>query len=68
MVQQRITLHQGENIMLSWGMTFLILALISALLGFGALTGVAMTAAKICIGVFLVLAVISMISGRRINV
>lgn len=54
--------------MLSWGMTFLILALIAAVLGFGALTGVAMTAAKICIGVFLVLAVISMVTGRRVDV
>ena len=54
--------------MLSWGMTFLVLALISAVLGFGALTGVAMTAAKICIGVFLVLAVLSMVLGRRVKV
>lgn len=53
--------------MLSWGLTFLILALIAAVLGFGGLTGAAMTAAKICFGVFLVLAVISLVSGRRIR-
>ena len=59
--------HRGEDIMLSWGITFLVLALIVAVLGFGVLSGAAMTAAKVCIGVFLVLAVISMITGRRVT-
>ncbi len=59
--------HRGEDIMLSWGITFLVLALIAAVLGFGVLSGAAMTAAKVCIGVFLVLAVISMITGRRVT-
>lgn len=53
--------------MLSWGITFLILALIAAVFGFGVLSGTAMTAAKICIGVFLVLAVISMVTGKQVN-
>lgn len=54
--------------MLSWGLTFLILALVAAVLGFGVLSGTAMTAAKICIGVFLVLAVLNLVRGRRIKV
>lgn len=57
-----------ESIMLSWALTFLILALLAAVFGFGMLSGVAMTAAKICFFVFLVLAVISLIAGRRVNV
>jgi len=57
----------GETIMLSWGITFLVLALIAAVPGFGVLSGAAMTAAKVCIGVFLILAVVSMITGRRVT-
>lgn len=51
--------------MLSWALTFLIIALIAALLGFGALSGMAATAAKICFLVFIILFLISAITGRR---
>ena len=51
--------------MLNLAVTFLIIALIAALFGFGLVGGMAYTAAKICFFVFLVLAVISLLSGRR---
>jgi uncharacterized membrane protein YtjA (UPF0391 family) len=51
--------------MLGWALTFLIIALISALFGFGLVTGVSMTAAKICFFVFLILFVVSLLTGRR---
>lgn len=51
--------------MLGWAITFFIIALIAAVLGFGgAVTGIAMTAAKICFFVFLVLFVISLVFPR----
>lgn len=51
--------------MLSWALTFLIIALLAALLGFGALAGTAAWAAKICFFVFLVLFLVTAITGRR---
>lgn len=54
--------------MLSWMITFLVIMLIAAVLGFGALAGTAAFAAKICFVVFLILFLVSAISGRNINV
>ncbi len=51
--------------MLQWAITFLIIALISALLGFGLVAGLSYDAAKICFFVFLVLFVVSLLMGRR---
>ena len=51
--------------MLSWAITFLIIALIAAVLGFGVIAGTAAYIAKILFFVFLVLFIISLISGRR---
>jgi uncharacterized membrane protein YtjA (UPF0391 family) len=50
--------------MLSWALTFLVIALIAAVLGFGVLAGTAMTIAKILFVVFLVMFVISLIAPR----
>ena len=58
----------GSRIMLGYAITFLVIALIAGALGFGLVGGMAYGAAKICFFVFLVLAVISLLSGRRINV
>jgi len=52
--------------MLGWALTFLVIAVISALFGFGLVTGVAYSAAKICFFVFLVLFVVSLVMNRRI--
>ena len=49
--------------MLGWAVTFLIIALVAALLGFGAISGVAIEAAKIVFFVAIVLFAISVIAG-----
>jgi uncharacterized membrane protein YtjA (UPF0391 family) len=61
--------NRQEHNMLGWAVTFLIIALIAALLGFGGIAGVAMEAAKIvffvAIVLFLIAAVVGVIRGRR---
>jgi uncharacterized membrane protein YtjA (UPF0391 family) len=52
-----------ENLLLGWAVTFLIIALIAALLGFGMIAGVAIEAAKIVFFVAIVLFAISVIAG-----
>jgi uncharacterized membrane protein YtjA (UPF0391 family) len=49
--------------MLGWAVTFLIVALIAGLLGFGVVAGVAIEAAKIVFFVAIVLFAISVIAG-----
>jgi uncharacterized membrane protein YtjA (UPF0391 family) len=52
-----------RTVMLGWAVTFLIVALVAALLGFGAISGVAIEAAKIVFFVAIVLFAISVIAG-----
>ena len=54
--------------MLNYGILFLIIALVAGLFGFGLVGGMAFTAAKICFFVFLVLFIVSIVSGRRVQV
>ena len=54
--------------MLGWALTFLIIALIAAALGFGGLAGASVGIAKILFVVFLVLFVVSLIAGRSVRV
>jgi uncharacterized membrane protein YtjA (UPF0391 family) len=49
--------------MLSWALTFLVIALIAAALGFGGVAGTATGIAKILFVVFLVLFVLSLLAG-----
>jgi uncharacterized membrane protein YtjA (UPF0391 family) len=58
----------GEDVMLSWTITLLVIALIAALLGFTGIAGAAAGIAKILFAVFLVLFVISLFFGRRTSV
>lgn len=51
--------------MLSWAITFLIIALIAGVLGFGVIAGTSAWIAKVLFLVFLVLFVVSLLSGRR---
>ena len=51
--------------MLGWALTFLVIALIAGVLGFGFIAGTAASVAKILFVVFLVLFVIGLIMGRR---
>jgi len=57
--------ERNTNTMISWAITFLIIALIAAVLGFGGIAGTAVGIAKILFFVFLVLFVISLLMGRR---
>jgi len=51
--------------MLNWAVTFFIIAIIAAVLGFTTIAGSAIDIAKILFFVFLVLAVVSFIFGRK---
>ncbi|MFO0945006.1 MAG: DUF1328 domain-containing protein [Planctomycetota bacterium] len=51
--------------MLSWALTFLIIALIAAAFGFGGIAGTATGIAKLLFFVFLIMFALSLIFGRR---
>ena len=51
--------------MLNWAATFFIIAIVAAILGFTSIAGSAIDIAKILFVVFLILAVVSFIFGRR---
>ena len=53
--------------MLNWAVTFFIIAIIAAVLGFTRIAGSAIDIAKILFFVFLILAVVSFIFGRRVS-
>jgi uncharacterized membrane protein YtjA (UPF0391 family) len=53
--------------MLNWAVTFFIIAIIAAVLGFTRIAGSAIDIAKILFFVFLLLAVVSFIFGRRVT-
>jgi uncharacterized membrane protein YtjA (UPF0391 family) len=57
-----------EDTMIGWAVTFLVVAVIAALLGFGGIAGTAMEAAKIvffvAIALFLISAVFGVMRGR----
>lgn len=54
--------------MLSWTLTFLILAIIAAFFGFTGVAVAAASVAKILFFIFLGLVVISLVAGRRVRV
>ena len=54
--------------MLNWAVTFFIIAIIAAVLGFTSIAGYAIDIAKILFFVFLLLAVVSFIFGRKVAV
>jgi uncharacterized membrane protein YtjA (UPF0391 family) len=58
--------------MLGWALTFLVVALIAALLGFGGIAGVAVEAAKlvffVAIILFAISAVVGLLRGRSTTV
>lgn len=56
-------LKNMETVMLGWALTFLVIALIAALLGFGGIAGTAVGIAKIIFFVAIVLFLISAIAG-----
>ena len=50
--------------MLSWALTFFLIALVAAFLGFGGLAGTSMEIGRMLLGLFVVVLLISVISGR----
>jgi len=52
--------------MLSYTVIFLIIAILAAVLGFGVISGMAATIAKILFFIFLVLFVISLMRGKKV--
>lgn len=61
-----IQLNKPNNIMLNWSLTFLVIALIAAFLGFGGIAGSAAGIAQILFGLFILLFILSFIfRGRR---
>lgn len=54
-----------EVVMLSWVLTFLVLALVAAFFGFSGIAGASASIAKILFFVFLVLFVVSFFLGHR---
>jgi uncharacterized membrane protein YtjA (UPF0391 family) len=55
-----------EFAMLYWAAVFFVVALIAAVFGFGGIAASAVGVAKILFFVFLILAVVSLIFGRRV--
>ena len=53
--------------MLNWAVTFFIIAIIAAVLGFTRIAGSAIDIAKILFFVFLILAAVSFIFGRKVS-
>lgn len=51
--------------MLRWSIAFLVIALIAALFGFGVIEGYSLMIAKVLFFVFLVLFVVTLITGDR---
>jgi uncharacterized membrane protein YtjA (UPF0391 family) len=56
---------EEDTAMLSWTLTFLVIALIAGLLGFVGLEGMAMMIAKTLFFIFLILFIVSLVFGRR---
>ena len=69
LIAQRCTVRhrpvERERLMLSWSITFLVIALIAAVLGFGGIAGTAAGIAKVLFVVFLVVFLLSLIGGFR---
>jgi uncharacterized membrane protein YtjA (UPF0391 family) len=61
-LKKKLTINRKDT-MLSWAITFLIIALFAALLGFGGIAGTAAGIAKVLFLVFLVLFAMSFIIG-----
>jgi uncharacterized membrane protein YtjA (UPF0391 family) len=58
-------LKKGENIMLSWAITFLVIALIAGVVGLTGVAGTATHIAWVLFVVFLIIFVISFITGKK---
>ena len=57
--------NHEESVMIGWAVTFFIVALIAAVLGFTGIAGAAVDIAWILVVIGIVLAIILMVIGRR---
>jgi uncharacterized membrane protein YtjA (UPF0391 family) len=64
-VQQRL-LEKGREAMLHWAAVFFVLAIVAAVIGFAGLAASVASVAKVLLIVFLVLAGVSLLLGRRV--
>jgi uncharacterized membrane protein YtjA (UPF0391 family) len=64
---QLLTSSEGKP-MLRWALIFFVIAIVAAIFGFGGLAGEAAWIGKLLLVVFLILAVLSIIFGRRSTV
>src|SRR5579872_2510391 len=55
--------HRKERIMLGWALTFLLIALVAAVFGFGGIAGTAAGIAKVLFAIFLILFFVSLIAN-----
>lgn len=63
---ERVSALFWRIIMLYWAAVFFVIALLAAVFGFGGIAASAVGVAKVLFFVFLVLAIISLIFGRRV--
>jgi uncharacterized membrane protein YtjA (UPF0391 family) len=66
--QQDTNLRLEENVMLHWAIVFFVVALIAALFGFGGIAASAVGIAKVLFFLFLILAVVAFLFGRRASI
>jgi uncharacterized membrane protein YtjA (UPF0391 family) len=59
------TQSTGDDVMAGWAVMFFIVAIIAAVFGFGGIAGEAAWIGKILLFVFLILAVVSLVLGRK---
>jgi len=59
--------QEKDLAMLHWAAVFFVIALLAAVFGFGGIAASAVGVAKVLFVVFLVLAVVSLIFGRRVS-
>jgi uncharacterized membrane protein YtjA (UPF0391 family) len=57
------TPRQGDTTMLGWALTFLVIAIIAALFGFGNIAAGAATIAQVLFVIFLILFFVALIAG-----
>ena len=62
---QAVSPTKGEASMLHWAAIFFVIAIVAAVFGFGGIAVESAWIAKILFGVFVVMAILSLIVGRR---
>jgi uncharacterized membrane protein YtjA (UPF0391 family) len=65
-IRSPATEHQGRIVMLYWTAVLFVIAIVAAVLGFGGIAGTAAGIAKILFFAFLILALFSLVLGRRV--